>query len=392
MIPLRYNARSLVRRRTTTIAAALGMALVVFVLAASMMLSSGIKKTLVQSGRPDVAIVMRKASDAELSSAVEKEHVGLITSRDEVARDPQGQPLAVSEVVVVLTLEKADTPEISLSNVQVRGVPANVYAFRPNAKIVEGRAATPATDEVVIGKRLVGRFKGLAIGSSFELKKNLPAHVVGVFEDDGSSFESEIWADLETARRAFGREAGSSSVRVRLTNADAFDAFKAGIESDKQLQLEAQREQAYYEKLSEGTSMFVTGLGVTIAIFFSIGAMIGALITMYASVAQRRKEIGTLRALGFSRFSILSSFLAESVMLALAGGIVGVLASLALGAVKFTMMNFSSFSEITFAFNPTPEILLTAVLFGGIMGILGGFFPAVRAARVPPIAAMRGGG
>lgn len=366
------------------------MALVVFVLAASMMLSSGIKRTLTQSGRADVAIVMRKGSDAELASAVEKEHVALITSRDEVARDTQGAPLAVSEVVVVLTLEKKDTPDHSVSNVQIRGVPENVHTFRPTARIVEGRAAQPATDEVVIGKRLRGRFVGVDLGQSFELKKNLPVQVVGVFEDDGSSFESEIWADIETARRAFGREAGSSSVRVRLTSADAFAAFKAGIESDKQLQLEAQRELDYYEKMSEGTSMFVSGLGVTIAVFFSIGAMIGALITMYASVAQRRKEIGTLRALGFSRFSILFSFLMESMMLALAGGLVGIIGALGMSAVKFTMVNFASWSEVTFSFDPEPSVLVTAILFGGVMGIIGGFFPAVRAARVPPIAAMRG--
>lgn len=390
MIPLRYNARSLIRRRTTTIAAALGMALVVFVLAASMMLSSGIKKTLVQSGRPDVAIVIRKGSDAELSSAVEKEHVALLTARDEVARDTTGAPLAVGEVVVVLTHEKVNSPDHAISNVQIRGVPENVYTFRPSVHIVEGRAARPATDEVVLGRRVRGRFVGMDLGQSFELKKNLPVQVVGIFEDDGSSFESEIWADLETTRRAFGREAGCSSVRVRLTNPDAFTSFKAGIESDKQLQLEAHREQDYYEKLSEGTSAFVTGLGMTIAVFFSIGAMIGALITMYASVAQRRKEIGTLRALGFSRFSILTSFLSESLMLAIAGGAVGIVAALGLGAVKFSMMNFASWSEVTFAFNPTPGILLFAMLFGGVMGVIGGFFPAIRAARVPPIAAMRG--
>jgi putative ABC transport system permease protein len=191
-------------------------------------------------------------------------------------------------------------------------------------------------------------------------------------------------------RRAFGREDGVSSVRVQLTSPEKMDAFKAGIESDKQLQLEVHPEPEYYEKLSEGTSAFVTGLGITIAVFFSIGAMIGALITMYASVAQRRKEIGTLRALGFSRFDVLVSFLAESLMLAIVGGGVGVIAAVALGAVKFSMMNFASWSEVTFAFNPTPGILGFALIFGGIMGVVGGFFPAVRAARVPPIAAMRG--
>ncbi len=388
MIPLRYNARSLVRRRTTTIAAALGMALVVFVLAASLMLSSGIKKTLTQSGRPNVAIVLRKGSDAELASGVEKAHVALVSAREEVARDGSGAPLSVGEVVVVITQEKIDGNGIS--NLSIRGVPENVYAFRPTVKVTEGRPARPGTDEVVVGKRARGRFKGVDLNKAFELKKNLPVQVVGVFEDDGSSYESEVWGDLETVRRGFGREDGVSSVRVQLTSPEKMDAFKTAIEGDKQLQLEVFPETTYFEKMSEGTSAFVNGLGITIAVFFSIGAMIGALITMYASVAQRRKEIGTLRALGFSRSSILFSFLMESLMLAVAGGVLGVLAALGLGFVKFSMMNFASWAEVTFSFNPTPEILVFAVVFGGIMGVIGGFFPAVRAARVPPIAAMRG--
>lgn len=389
MIPLRYNARSLVRRRTTTVAAALGMGLVVFVLAASLMLSSGIKKTLTQSGRTNCAVVIRKGSDGELASGVEKAHVSLVSAREEVARDANGAPMAVGEVVVVITQEKLGTKG-SVSNISVRGVPENVYTFRPSVHVTEGRPARPGTDEVVVGKRVRGRFKGIELNQSFELKKNLPVTVVGIFEDDGSSYESEVWADLETVRSAFGREDGVSSVRVLLTSPEKMDAFKAAVESDKQLQLEVHAEPAYFEKLSEGLSMFVTGLGVTIAVFFSVGAMIGALITMYASVAQRRKEIGTLRALGFSKFSILLSFLLESLMLAIAGGVLGVAAALALGFVEFSMMNFASFAEVSFSFNPTPEILLTAVIFGGIMGIIGGFFPAVRAARVPPIAAMRG--
>ncbi len=389
MIPLRYNARSLVRRRATTIAAALGMALVVFVLAASLMLSSGIKRTMTQSGRANVGIVLRKGSDAELASGVEKAHVALISAREEVARDASGAPMSVGEVVVVITQEKLGG-QGGISNVMIRGVPENVYTFRPSVHVVEGRPARPGTDEVVVGRRVAGRFKGVDLNQSFELKKNLPVQVVGIFEDEGSSYESEVWGDLETVRRGFGREDGVSSVRVQLTSADKMDAFKAAVESDKQLQLEVFPEQTYFEKTSEGTSAFVNGLGITIAVFFSIGAMIGALITMYASVAQRRKEIGTLRALGFSKVAILSSFLMESLMLAVAGGILGVAAALALGFVKFSMMNFASWSEVTFSFNPTPEILVFSVVFGGIMGVIGGFFPAVRAARVPPIAAMRG--
>ena len=388
MIPVIYNVRSLAVRKATTIASAVGIGLVVFVLASALMLSNGLKKTLGSTGDAKNAIVIRKGSDAELASGVEDPQVGVITSAPGVVKDAQGQPLGVKEIVAVIALDKEGTT--GLSNVMVRGVPDNVMAFRPNVKMSEGRPHQPGTDEAIIGKRLVGRFKGLAMGQTFELKKNRPLKVVGVFEDQGSSFESEVWADLDTVRTSFGREGVVSSVRVRLESETKYDAFEAAIEQDKQLGLEAMRESDYYEKASEGSSMFISILGIVITVFFSIGAIIGAMITMYATVANRQKEIGTLRALGFSRFSILSSFLTEALMLALLGGGIGVLASLAMGFVKFSMINFASWSEIVFTFDPTPQILLTSLLIGGIMGLVGGLAPAIRAARISPIEAMRG--
>ncbi len=256
-------------------------------------------------------------------------------------------------------------------------------------RIVEGRRAQPGTDEVIIGQRLRGRFKGLELGQSFELRKNRPAHVVGVFTHEGSAHESEIWADLDTVRSAYGRPGLYSAVRVQLSSPRQFEAFEAVVEQDKQLGLDAFREDRYYEKQSEGTSMFVTGLGTVIAVIFAIGAMIGAMITMYASIASRGREIGTLRALGFSRRSILGSFLLEAIVLALLGSALGTLASLLLGTVKFSMMNFASWSEIVFSFTPTAGILLTALIFAGFMGLCGGFFPALQAARISPVRAMR---
>jgi putative ABC transport system permease protein len=388
MIPLSYNVRSLFVRKATTIATALGIGLVVFVLSSSLMLSEGVRKTLRSAGSTDKAIVLRKGSDAELPSSIETRLVNLITAAPGVKKDDTGAPLGAGELVVVIALEKLGT-EGQVSNVQVRGVTQNVMKLRPEVRIIRGRPAQPGTDEVILGKSLEGRFSGTDLGSKFDLKKNRPVQVVGIFEAGGSALESEVWADLDTVRTSFGREGLVSSVTVKLESPSHYDALEATVESDKQLGLQAMRESAYYEKQSEGTSMFITAIGLLIAVFFSIGAMIGAMITMYAAVAQRQREIGTLQALGFSRASVLGSFLLEAIVLALAGGAVGAIASLGMSAVEFSMMNFATWQEVTFSFTPTPVIILSSVAFGAIMGVLGGLFPAVRAARTSPIEAMR---
>jgi putative ABC transport system permease protein len=388
MIPLKYSLRSLAVRKTTSGVSALGIGLVVFVLASSLMLAEGVKKTLGRSGKDDVAVVMRKGADNELSSSIEDATVSLIKAQPGIAQQ-NGLPQATGEAVVVVAMDKVGAHGVS--NVAVRGVPDNGMAFRPNLKVVAGRAPRPGSDEARVGTRIRGRFVGLDLESSFELKKNRPVKVVGVFEDDGSSFESEVWADLETVRSSFGRQGIVSAVRVRLESPSKFDTFQAAVGSDKRLGLQAVSEPKYYEKLSEGTSIFITALGSLVSFFFSVGAMIGAMITMYAAVSSRQREIGTLRALGFSRTSILTSFVIESVTLALAGGALGVLAAFALGNVKISMMNFASFSEVVFAFDPTPNVLVTAFVFAGVMGLFGGLLPAVRAARVSPVTAMRGG-
>lgn len=388
MIPMRYNIRSLAVRKTTTIATAAGIALVVFVLAASQMLSNGIRNTLGRAGEPDHAIVLRKGADNEMSSNLESRLINLIYATPGVKRDDTGQPLGVAELQVVIALEKPGTGG-QVSNVSVRGTTENVLKYRRHTKIIAGRAAQPGADEAMIGARLRGQFDGLELGQSFEIKKNLKLKVVGIFEAQGSAQESEIWTDVEIIRSAFGREGLVSSVSVALESPAKLDAFRAAMESDKQLGLQALSEPDYYEKQSEGTAGLVTFLGGAIVFFFSVGAIIGAMITMYAAVSHRKREVGTLRALGFSRFTILSSFLLEAILLSLLGGIVGAAASLAMGLVHFSMMNFNSWSEITFSFDPAPEIILSAIILGGIMGILGGLFPAIQASRTSPIEAMR---
>jgi putative ABC transport system permease protein len=387
MIPVRYNVRSLAVRKATTAATALGVALVVFVLGSALMLSAGVKKTLKASGKEDVAIVLRKGADNELSSGIDDASISTILAQPGIKSDG-GKPVAAGETVVVLALEKVGVK--GLTNVTVRGVVPESMQLRPGVKITQGRPAHPGSDEVIIGERIAGRFKGVELGQTFDLKKNRPVTVVGLFTDNGSSTESEVWADRDTLRAAFGREGSVSSVRVRLDSPTKLDGFQNAVEQDKRLGLAVSRETVYFEKQSEDLSKFISVMGTLIAIFFSIGAMIGAMITMYAAVANRQREIGTLRALGFSRLSILVSFLLESSLLAIIGGVIGTVASMCMGFVSFSMINFASWSELVFTFDPTPNILITALVFSVGMGLIGGFFPAVRAARVSPITAMRG--
>lgn len=389
MIPISYNIRSLLGRRATTGAAVFGIALVVFVLSSALMLGEGIKKTLAMTGADDRAIVMRKGADGELSSGIEQANIAVIGAAPGV-KSADGAPMVVGEVVLVVAMKKLGGDGTGVSNVSIRGVPENVWKFRPNAKIIEGKLPAPGTNEVVVGARVIGNFHELQkIGGTFDLKKNRPVQIVGVFEDGGTSFESEVWGDLDTIRQAFGREGSVSAVRAQLISASSFGAFEEVVEGDKRLGLDAIRETDFYQDQGQDTAQFITVLGSVISFFFAAGAIIGAMITMYASVAHRQKEIGTLRALGFPRRTILASFLLESTVISIAGGLIGMVASLGMGAVKFSMMNAASWSEIVFSFTPTVMTVGVALLVSGVMGLVGGFLPALQAARMQPVQAMR---
>lgn len=387
MIPLRYNVRSLAVRKATTIATAAGIGLVVFVVASSMMLTAGIRKTLGSSGHADEAIVMRMGSEAELGSVIEQSSVPLILAAPGVKAGEHG-PLGAAEIVVVAAMEKVGAE--GMTNLTIRGVGDDVMTFRPDVHLVAGRAPRPGTDEAIVGARIRGRIKDVDLDQSFDIKKNRPVKVVGIFEADGSAYESEVWVDRELLRQAYGRQGVVSSVRVRLESPSKFDAFRVGVENDKALGLMALRETVFYENQSSGVAAFVGGLGSVVSFFFAVGAMIGAAITMYGAVANRQREIGTLRALGFSRRSILASFLFEAVVLAVIGGAAGAVASLAMGFVRFSMVNMASWSEVVFSFDPTGQVILLALAFAGGMGLLGGLFPAIRAARTSPLKAIRG--
>ena len=387
LIPINYNLRSLLSRRATTLATAFGIALVVFVLASALMLAEGVERTMGSAGRPDIAIVIRKGSSAEMDSNVEDPQVGLIKAMPGV-KQIGGQPVGAGEVVVVAAMEKVGA--VGVTNVSIRGLGDTSGELRPNVKVLEGKRPTPGSDEAMVGARIRGRIKGLELGQRFDIKKNRPVAIVGVFADNGSAHESEVWVSSDVVKTSFGREGVVSSVRVELESLASFDAFRTAVEQDKRLGLMALREDEFFEKQSEGTSMFIRVLGSVVAVCFAIGAMIGAAITMYASIANRRREIGILRALGFSRLGILLSFLLESALLALAGGVLGAAASFAMGTVEFSMLNMSSWSEMVFRFELTPSILATSLIAAAEMGIVGGFLPALRASRTSPLVAMRG--
>jgi len=388
MVPLSYSVRNLRVRATTTLATALGIGLVVFVFASVLMLGEGIQRTLGRAGSADVAVVLRDGSDSEMSSSIELPSVGVILNAPQVRRRPNGRPDGVAESVVVIILDKLGTNGVS--NVTVRGVSEDALPFRPSLRIVAGRALRPGSDECTVGASIRGRFRGLDLGQSFEVKRGRRLTVVGVHSDGGSGYESEVWADRDAMATAFGRTTVVSSVRVRLSSASDFDTLRAALEGNRQLGVDVKRETVWYEEQSQGTSMFIRAIGLLVAVFFSVGAMIGAMITMHAAVAARQREIGTLRALGFSRSSILVSFLFESIVLSLVGGAMGAAGSLVMRFVHFSIVNFSTWSEIVFEFSPTVGIMAASLAFAGTMGLVGGMFPAVRASRMDILQALRG--
>lgn len=387
MLPLIYSLRNLGARKVTTAFTAGGVAGVVFVLAAALMLQSGIRETLGRTGNERNAVVLRKGSASEMASMISLAGLGIIRAAPGIARGSDGTPLVLGELVLIKYLDAAHGG--GGGNVQIRGVPAGVLNFRREVRVVEGRTLSPGSDEAMIGKGLRGRFQNLGLGDAFELRKGHTVRVVGVFDAGGSAVESELWADIDTARAAFGREGVVSTVRVQLQRPSALASFSAALEHDRRLGVEVLREDRFFEKQSEGTAMFVGTMGVLIAVFASIGAMIGAASTMYAAISQRRRETGVLRALGFPRRAILASFLLESFLVALGGGALGAAASLTMTLVKFSMMNITSFSQVVFCFHPTAQILVISAVAGAVMGLAGGLLPAVRAARISPIEAMR---
>lgn len=384
MVPVQYNARSLLVRKVTTLATALGIALVVSMFAGALMLAEGINRAFSTAGRADTVVIVRKGSDAELSSAIGNDYVALFRGPAQVSQASG----VIGELVIVVIVDHEDGS--GSSNVLVRGTPPDGIAFRPEVKIISGRAPKPGTNEVIVGSAIAGRFKGLSKGQSIDLRRNRPANVVGVFSAAGSSYESEVWGDLDYIRNSLGRQAVVSSARVRLNSPSDYDAYRQIIENDPRFSMKVTRESDYLAKQSENTANFLEVTGMVMAILFSLAAMLGAAITMNGAVAHRTREIGTLRALGFSRRAILTSFLIEAIVLSVVGGLIGSALVLLLSFKTFPIINFQTFSEIVLSFAVTPAVFVKALVFSGVMGLIGGLVPAIRASRVSPIEAMRG--
>ena len=387
-LPIAYNVRNLLVRWRVTLLAIGGIALVVMVLVVLLAMANGFLKTLSATGGADNAIVVQRGSGSELTSFFSREDRNLIEADPRIARGRDGLPLTSPEIVIVANLKrKADGQP---TNVTVRGVTQKAFEVRSNIRVVDGRSFTPALNEVIVGDRIADRMAGLGLGSTLRIQ-NREWTVVGRFTADGGAFESEIWGDFDVMGPAFRRGGGQNSLTVRLTSPGVREGLDKDLRANPQMQVQADQEREYYANQAGPVRGPLLALAAFVAVVMGIGAVFGAMNTMYAIVAARTREIGTLRALGFGRGSILASFLIESVCLALVGGILGCLLAVPMNGYSTGTGQTASFSEVAFAFRIAPQSVVTGLLFAVVMGFLGGLLPALRAARRPIPAALREG-
>jgi len=384
-IPLSYVMRNLWVRRVTTVLTAGGMALVVYVFATVMMMSEGIKETLVSTGQPDNVIVLRKGAGTEINSAITRSQSATAEALPGIATDSQGYRQVSREVAVLNSQQRRDSTETA--NVTMRGTSAVGLAIRPQVKIVQGRMFRPGTSEIIVGQAVTKGFAHMSLGDTVTMAGREWV-VVGIFNAQRSGFDSEIWADVNQVMQAY-RRAIYSAIYFKLANAEAFEHIQKAVANDPTLQLDVKLEQQFYEEQSEASTKFIKLLGVILSVIFSIGAIVGAAITMFAAVASRIGEIGTLRALGFRSEAVLLAFLGESLGLALVGGLVGLAGASAMQAVNISTLNYATFSEVAFRFKLTWSVGVQTMVFSLVMGFLGGFVPAWRAARLSIIECLR---
>jgi len=386
-LPLKYNFRNLVVRKSSTIATALTIALTVGVYLMVMALASGIDQTLASSGEPLNLIVLRSGSTAELNSSVTHENLRDIMYLDGVAREGD-QPLAAPELITLIY--KARKGMTQGSNIQIRGVGPMSSKLRPAFTIISGRTFQPGLPEAIVSRRIAERFQGMEIGDKFRVQTT-DYTVVGLFDAGGKAFESEVWVDFSSLANATKRDQGSSSVLLRVSSPAALDSLAKRISDDQRLQLKALPERRFYEDQQGTASGLLKALAVFIAFIMAIGAAFAGMNTMYAAVARRTKEIGTLRVLGFSRLSILTSFVIESLAIAIIGVGIGIVLALPLNFVSTGTSNWVTFSEIAFNFQVTPSLMLWAMIFGVGIGVLGSLLPSIRASRFKIVDALRAG-
>jgi putative ABC transport system permease protein len=384
-IPFSYVARNLWVRRVTTLLTAGGMALVIFVFTVVLMMSEGIKATLVATGQPDNVLVLRKGSGAEINSGISRDQAAIIASLPGIATNRLGEPLISKEPVVLNNLAKRSNGKPS--NVTLRGTSALGLELRPQVKMIEGRMFRPGTSEIIAGRSISQGFRGTSLGETLRFAQR-DWLVVGIFDSGKTGFDSEIWGDNEQMMAAFRRNAYSTIV-FRLNDVSATDNLQAAIKNDPRLQIDAKPEIQFYAEQSEALATFIRILGLSLSIIFSIGAIVGAMITMFAAVAQRVGEIGALRALGFRRSAVLIAFLSESLLLSLVGGVIGLFAASWMQTVDISTTNFQTFSELAFQFKMTGNIIAQTIGFSLIMGFIGGFIPAWRASRMKIVDCLR---
>lgn len=380
-----YSLRNLLTRRLTTALTALGMALVVFVFAAIIMLAEGLQKTLIDTGSYDNVVVIRKSSGSEVQSGIDRVQASIVETQPEIAMGQDGRSMIAKEMVVLITLEKQDAA--TRSNVVIRGVSPASLALRPQIRILAGRLPASGASEIMVGKSISTGFKGAGLEESLVFGMR-SWRVVGIFDAGSTGYSSEIWGDVDQLMPAFRRPV-YSSILFNLRNTDDFKTVQPRIQNDPRLTLEAKRETVYYKEQSEAMAIFLRILGLSLTIVFSIGAVVGAMITMYAAVATRTSEIGTLRALGFTQAAILTAFLLESLFLGAIGGCAGLFFAAFLQFITVSTTNFQTFSELAFSFRLTPGIVIKSLSFSLIMGFAGGVLPAFRASRLNIITALR---
>jgi putative ABC transport system permease protein len=383
-LPLKYNIRNLMVRKGTTLVTALTIGLTVGVYLMVMALARGIDLTLATSGEPLNLVVLRNGSTAELNSNVERDKFNSLIFLDGISREGD-QPLVAPETITLIYKPRKGMSQGS--NITVRGVGTQSMKLRSGFKLVGGRMFQTGLTEAIVSRRISERFQGMEIGDRFRIQAT-DFTIVGAFEAGGKAFESEIWADVNSIASATKRES-YSSVLVRVTDRSALDSLAKRISEDQRLQLKAVPEIKFYEDQQGAASGVLKGLGVFVALIMSIGAAFAGMNTMYAAVARRTTEIGTLRVLGFKRRSILAAFMLESVATALVGAILGILLALPLNLVSTGTANFTNFSEIAFNFRVTPDLMASALIFGAGIGLFGSLLPSIRASRFKIVDALR---
>jgi hypothetical protein len=386
-IPLIYNVRSVIQRPVSTALTALGIALVVAVFVATLALANGFAAALAGTGSADNVILLRRGADNEMNSGVPREAVSIIASFPHVAVAADGRPLVSPETYVVLNLPRVGDDTLAMANVVARGVNDRAWDVRHNLRITEGRRFTSGRSEICLGSKLVGRFQHTGLGEIMRFG-NRDWTVVCHFSAAGSSFESEVWGENEQFQGVF-RGNIFQSVTFRLKDPAGFAEAKRAIEADQRIQVDAHQEYEFYSAQSQLLGTILRFLAVMVTSIMAVGAVFGAVNTMYAAVSSRTPEIAVLLTLGFHPRSVLTSFLAEAAVIAFVGGVVGCLLALPMNGVVTSTTNWASFSEVAFAFRVTPGLLLAGLVFAVSMGIVGGFFPALRASRMPVVQALR---